>query len=111
MIDKLVIANRGEVALRILRACRELGIRVVALHSEADRDTKYVRLADESVCIGPAAPSDSYLNIPAVIAADKSNSKRYVIGGGALASPLNLARPVAQATTLKNKIPIIIVIQ
>jgi len=69
MIDKLVIANRGEVALRILRACRELGIRVVALHSEADRDTKYVRLADESVCIGPAAPSDSYLNIPAVIAA------------------------------------------
>tara|TARA_B100000029_G_C17576752_1_gene958388 strand:+ start:460 stop:1800 length:1341 start_codon:yes stop_codon:yes gene_type:complete len=69
MIDKLVIANRGEIALRILRACRELGIHVVALHSEADRDTKYVRLAEESVCIGPSPPNDSYLNIPAVIAA------------------------------------------
>ena len=69
MIEKLVIANRGEIALRILRACRELGIHVVALHSEADRDTKYVRLAEESVCIGPPPPNDSYLNIPAVIAA------------------------------------------
>ena len=69
MIDKLVIANRGEIALRILRACRELGIRSVALHSEADRDSKPVRLADESVCIGPATATDSYLNIPAVIAA------------------------------------------
>lgn len=69
MIDKLVIANRGEIALRILRACRELGIKTVALHSEADRDTKYVKLAEESVCIGPAAATDSYLNVPAVIAA------------------------------------------
>ena len=69
MIDKLVIANRGEIALRILRACRELGIRTVALHSEVDRESKPVRLADESVCIGPAAASESYLNIPAVIAA------------------------------------------
>ena len=69
MIDKLVIANRGEVALRILRACGELGIRTVALHSEADADTKYVRLASESVCIGPPAAAGSYLNIPAVIAA------------------------------------------
>ena len=69
MFDKMVIANRGEIALRIQRACRELGIRTVALHSTADRDTKYVRLADESVCIGPPAASESYLNIPAVIAA------------------------------------------
>ena len=59
MIDKLVIANRGEVALRILRACGELGIRTVALHSEADADTKYVRLASESVCIGPPAAAGS----------------------------------------------------
>jgi len=69
MLDKVLIANRGEIALRILRACRELGIRTVALHSEADRDLKHVRLADESVCIGPASSLDSYLNIPAVISA------------------------------------------
>jgi acetyl-CoA carboxylase biotin carboxylase subunit len=69
MIDKILIANRGEIALRILRACRELGIKTVAAHSEADRDLKHVRLADESVCIGPASSVDSYLNIPAVISA------------------------------------------
>ena len=69
MFDKVVIANRGEIALRVLRACRDLGIRTVAVHSSADRDLKHVRLADESVCIGPPPPSESYLNIPAVIAA------------------------------------------
>lgn len=69
MLDKIVIANRGEIALRILRACREMGIKTVAVHSEADRDLKHVRLADESVCIGPAASAQSYLNIPAVISA------------------------------------------
>ena len=68
-IKKLVIANRGEIALRILRACRQMGIATVALHSEADRNAKYVRLADESVCIGPAAATKSYLNIASVIAA------------------------------------------
>lgn len=69
MIEKLVIANRGEIALRIQRACRELGIRTVAVHSEADRDLKHVRLADESVCIGPAPSADSYLHAPAIISA------------------------------------------
>jgi len=69
MLDKVVIANRGEIALRILRACRELGIATVAAHSEADRDLKHVRLADESVCIGPAASAESYLNVPAIISA------------------------------------------
>ena len=69
MFDKIVIANRGEIALRILRACRELGIKVVAVYSEADRNLKHVRLADESVCIGPAPSSESYLNIPALISA------------------------------------------
>ncbi len=69
MFDKVVIANRGEIALRILRACRELGIKTVAVHSTVDRDLKHVRLADESVCIGPPQPALSYLNIPAVISA------------------------------------------
>jgi len=69
MTEKILIANRGEIALRILRACRELGIGTVAVHSEADRDLKHVRLADESVCIGPAASADSYLNVPAIISA------------------------------------------
>src|SRR6056297_3926332 len=69
MLDKLVIANRGEIALRILRACRELGVKTVAVHSDADRDLKHVRLADESVCIGPAPSDQSYLNIPAIISA------------------------------------------
>ena len=69
MFDKILIANRGEIALRIQRACREMGIKTVVVHSEADRDAKYVRLADESVCIGPPASRDSYLNMPAIIAA------------------------------------------
>ena len=69
MLDKVVIANRGEIALRILRACRELGIKTVAVHSEADRSLKHVLLADESVCIGPAPSVDSYLNVPVLIAA------------------------------------------
>lgn len=69
MIEKVVIANRGEIALRILRACKELGIKTVAVHSTADRDLKHVLLADETVCIGPAPSTKSYLNIPALIAA------------------------------------------
>ena len=69
MFDKILIANRGEIALRILRACRELGIKVVAVHSQADRDAKYVKLADESVCIGPGPASDSYLHVPAIMSA------------------------------------------
>lgn len=69
MIDKVVIANRGEIALRILRACRELGIKTVAVHSDVDRELKHVKLADESVCIGPAPSNESYLNIPAIISA------------------------------------------
>ncbi|NEX16804.1 MAG: acetyl-CoA carboxylase biotin carboxylase subunit [Halochromatium sp.] len=69
MIEKILIANRGEIALRIQRACRELGIKTVAVHSEADRELKHVLLADESVCIGPALSRDSYLHIPAIISA------------------------------------------
>lgn len=69
MLDKVLIANRGEIALRVLRACKELGIRTVAVHSTADRELMHVRLSDESVCIGPPSASESYLNVPAIIAA------------------------------------------
>ena len=69
MFDKILIANRGEIALRVLRACKELGINTVAVHSTADADAMHVRLADESVCIGPPPSKDSYLNVPALLAA------------------------------------------
>src|ERR687891_1106326 len=69
MFEKILIANRGEIALRIQRACREMGIRTVVVHSEADTEAKYVKLADESVCIGPPPAASSYLNVPAIISA------------------------------------------
>src|SRR3954463_1553031 len=69
MFDKILIANRGEIALRVLRACQELGIPTVAVHSTADTDAMHVRLADESVCIGPPAARDSYLHLPAILSA------------------------------------------
>lgn len=69
MLEKVLIANRGEIALRVLRSCKELGIKTVAVHSTADRDLMHVRLADESVCIGPPSPTESYLNTPAIISA------------------------------------------
>ncbi len=98
MIDKVVIANRGEIALRIQRACRTLGIKTVALHSEADRDAKYVRLADESVCIGPAAAAKSYLNIPAVIsAAEVTDAVAIHPGYGFLSENADFAERVEQS--------------
>ena len=69
MLAKVLIANRGEIAVRIIRACRELGVQAVVAHSEADRDSLAVQLADESVCIGPAATDRSYLNIPNIVSA------------------------------------------
>jgi acetyl-CoA carboxylase biotin carboxylase subunit len=98
MIEKVVIANRGEIALRILRACRMLGIRTVALYSEADREAKYVRLSDESVCIGPALAAESYLNIPAVIsAAEVTDANAIHPGYGFLAENADFAERVEQS--------------
>ncbi len=98
LLDKLVIANRGEIALRILRACRELGIKTVAVHSSADRELKHVRLADESVCIGPPPSTDSYLNIPAVIsAAEVTDAVAIHPGYGFLAENADFAERVEQS--------------
>ena len=98
MLDKLVIANRGEIALRILRACSELGIKTVAVHSSADRDQKHVRLADESVCIGPPPSSLSYLNIPAVIsAAEVTDAVAIHPGYGFLSENADFAERVEQS--------------
>jgi acetyl-CoA carboxylase biotin carboxylase subunit len=98
MLSKVVIANRGEIALRVLRACRELGIRTVAVHSTADRDLKHVRLADESVCIGPPQPAHSYLNIPAVIsAAEVTDAVAIHPGYGFLSENADFAERVEQS--------------
>ena len=69
MIHKVLIANRGEIAVRIIRTCREMGIKTVAVYSTADRDAMHVRMADQSVCIGPPPGADSYLNVPAILSA------------------------------------------
>ena len=98
MFGKILIANRGEIALRIQRACRELGIRTVAVHSMADADAKYVRLADESVCIGPAPSAQSYLNIPAIIsAAEVTDAEAIHPGYGFLSENADFAERVEQS--------------
>ena len=98
MLEKIVIANRGEIALRILRACRELGIKTVAIHSEADRDLKHVRMADESVCIGPPPSAASYLNVPAIIsAAEVCDAQAIHPGYGFLAENADFAEKVEQS--------------
>ena len=98
MLDKVVIANRGEIALRILRACRELGIRTVAVHSTVDRDLKHVRLADETVCIGPPPAADSYLNMPAIIsAAEVTDAVAIHPGYGFLSENADFAERVEQS--------------
>ncbi|MCL2161912.1 MAG: acetyl-CoA carboxylase biotin carboxylase subunit [Betaproteobacteria bacterium] len=98
MFEKILIANRGEIALRVQRACRELGIKTVAVHSEADIEAKYVKLADESVCIGPAPSSLSYLNIPAIIsAAEVTDAEAIHPGYGFLAENADFAERVEQS--------------
>ncbi|MDY7573600.1 acetyl-CoA carboxylase biotin carboxylase subunit [Actimicrobium sp. CCI2.3] len=98
MFEKILIANRGEIALRIQRACREMGIKTVVVHSEADRDAKYVKLADESVCIGPAPSALSYLNMPAIIsAAEVTDAEAIHPGYGFLSENADFAERVEQS--------------
>ena len=98
MLEKVLIANRGEIALRILRACKELGIKTVAVHSKADRDLIHVRLADEAVCIGPAPSPASYLNIPALIsAAEVTDATAIHPGYGFLSENANFAEQVERS--------------
>lgn len=98
MFEKILIANRGEIALRIQRACREMGIKTVVVHSEADRDAKYVKLADESVCIGPASSALSYLNMPAIIsAAEVTDAEAIHPGYGFLSENADFAERVEKS--------------
>lgn len=98
MLKKVLIANRGEIALRILRACKELGIKTVAVHSTADRDLKHVKLADEAICIGPASSTESYLNIPAIIAAAEiSNADAVHPGYGFMAERADFAEQLEKS--------------
>jgi len=98
MFDKILIANRGEIALRVLRACKELGIKTVAVHSKADRDLMHVRLADESVCIGPNSSAESYLNIPRLISAmEITDSVAVHPGYGFLAENADFAEQVQKS--------------
>jgi acetyl-CoA carboxylase biotin carboxylase subunit len=98
MFEKILIANRGEIALRIQRACREMGIKTVVVHSEADREAKYVKLADESVCIGPAASALSYLNMPAIIsAAEVTDAEAIHPGYGFLSENADFAERVEKS--------------
>jgi len=98
MFEKILIANRGEIALRIQRACREMGIKTVVVHSEADREAKYVKLADESVCIGPAPSALSYLNMPAIIsAAEVTDAQAIHPGYGFLSENADFAERVEKS--------------
>ncbi|HEY4072735.1 MAG TPA: acetyl-CoA carboxylase biotin carboxylase subunit [Herbaspirillum sp.] len=98
MFEKILIANRGEIALRIQRACREMGIKTVVVHSEADREAKYVKLADESVCIGPASSALSYLNMPAIIsAAEVTDAQAIHPGYGFLSENADFAERVEES--------------
>ncbi|GAB3110301.1 acetyl-CoA carboxylase biotin carboxylase subunit [Aestuariicella hydrocarbonica] len=98
MFEKILIANRGEIALRVLRACKEMGIKTVAVHSQIDRDLKHVRLADESVCIGPNSSTESYLNIPRIISAmEITDSVAVHPGYGFLAENADFAEQVQKS--------------
>ena len=93
MFKKILIANRGEIAVRVIRACKEWGISTVAIHSDVDRESMHVKLADESVCVGPHQPANSYLNIPAIMSAiELTNSEAVHPGYGFLSENFNFVK-------------------
>src|SRR6201989_1903 len=101
MFRKVLIANRGEIALRVISACKEMGVKTVAVYSEADRNSLHVRFADEAICIGPPRPGDSYLNVPAVIsAAEIANVDAIHPGYGLLSENANFAE-VCRVSNIK----------
>src|ERR1700684_2223473 len=101
MFRKVLVANRGEIALRVISACKEMGIRTVAVYSEADRNSLHVRFADEAICIGPPRSADSYLNVPAVIsAAEIAGADAIHPGYGLLSENANFAE-VCRASNIK----------
>src|SRR6266853_134546 len=103
MFRKILIANRGEIALRVICACKELGIKTVAVYSDADRNSLHVRFADEAICIGPPRSSESYLNIPAVISAAEITNVDAIHPGYGLLSEKEKARQAMQ----KAQVPIL----
>ena len=106
MFQKILIANRGEIAVRIIRACRELGITSVAVYSTADKDALHTQLADEAICIGKAAPADSYLNMERILsAAIASKAEAIHPGFGFLSEMQNLHRCVSSVTLLSSDLP------
>ena len=103
MFKKILIANRGEIAVRVIRACKEWGISTVAVHSDVDRNSMHVRLADESVCIGSHQPANSYLNIPALMSAiELTNAEAVHPGYGFLSENANFAKVLEKNKTLQN---------
>src|SRR5947209_1798584 len=103
MFQRILVANRGEIALRVIRACRDLGIEVVAVFSEADRGAPYLELADEAICIGPAAAGESYLNIPRIIsAAEVANVQAIHPGYGFLSENSHFAEDCRPGQTEVN---------
>ena len=106
MFNKLLIANRGEIALRIIRACHELGVKTVAVYSEADRESLHVRFSDEDVCIGPAPAKDSYLNIPQIIsAAEVTGAEAIHPGYGFLAENAEFSEICQRSDIVFRSVP------
>ena len=101
MFKKILVANRGEIAVRVIRACKEWGIQTVAIHSDVDRNSMHVRLADESICVGPHQAANSYLNIPAIMSAiELTNSEAVHPGYGFLSENAKFCRDVTKANLI-----------